>query len=579
MQLSSFAICRYTDRLCFCKKVIAMPNRLTASFQRLQTGWMPYILLALLLGVIYAVLALRGFHLGFYGDVVAYQYHYAFDGVFGGMNWLITDHWERHLLGALFSAPLHIVVPDRYDLWYALALGLHISLGMVIFLLVDTLQDGQQRWLAFAIALFFVFDTFQTPSNIEFATGSHRKGSLILALLSVWAYIRFVRSQRQQLAWYILNLSTFILAIMIYEQSFFFFILHPLIALIEDRRSGKFGINRHDLWLTIRDSFLHVMIVLIYVYLLLTLFVGGNDNLQLTPAYVLRQIGDGLQFQLNPNQIIQRLSHALAVSQVWVVALLAIIGAIFFGSWIWSASDEPADTPWTPLWIIVFGLVLMLLNIFNASPTVWSFDTHARLIYASSMGTGMVIFGGCAWLVQVKRFVGSIVFAVIIAVFLSSGISFLYEHQAIYREQDEASTQVYNAIYEAIPQFAEDVAPYLLLVTDTQPINDLALHPQDFNFPRIFALKYGIEDFRADTVLYDIDTSLSEQRIQLTDAGIISPLRRDEVIAYDRVVIVAYDRVSNSAIILDQLPDDVLMQGNFDVTSDTLLETNHANLK
>lgn len=558
---------------------MVMPNRLTRLVQQLQSGWTPYLLLLLILGVTYAVLAIRGFALGFYGDVVAYQWHYTFDGVFGGMNWLITEHWERHLLGAFFSAPLHIVVPNRYDLWYALALFLHVSLGMVVFLLVDTLQQGKRHWLAFAVALFFVFDTFQTPSNLEFATGSHRKGSLILALLSLWAYVHFVRSKRQHLSWYILNLTTFIFAIMIYEQSFFFFVLHPLIAFIEDRRTGEFDLSLRYLWITGRDSFLHVVMVFIYVYLLLSLFTGGNDNLQLTPAYIVSQIADGLAFQLSPVLIAERLAQAVAMSQLWVIGGLAVVIFVIFGVWIGTTENEADKTAWSPLWIILFGLGLMLLNLVNAAPTVWTFDTHSRLIYASSVGTGMVIAGVLALIVGFNRRIGAGVFALVMAIFLSPGIAYLYEVQVIYRQQDEASSAVYNAIFEAIPEFADDAQPYLLLITDVDADDELALHPQDFNFPRVFALHYGLQEVRADAILYDIDDTLTEQRIQLTDAGIISPLRADEVISYERVVIVDYDRDTQDATILDTLPDEVLQAGNIDGAPPAPIETNHDLLK
>jgi len=553
-----------------------MTNRLSVIVQRLQMGWIPYAILAVILGITYSVLALRGFNLGFYGDVVAYQYHYTFDGLVGGMNWLIAEHWERHLLGAWFSAPLHMIVPHRYDLWYALTLGLHVSLGMMIFLLVDTLQSGQRRWLAFAVAFFFVFDTFQTPSNLEFATGSHRKGSLILALISLWAYIHFIRSKRQQLNWYILNVGTFILAIMIYEQSFFFFVLHPLIALVEERHSGDAKLTLNYLWVLIRGSILHVMTVLIYTYLLVSLFVDGNDNLELTPAYILSQIRDGLQFQFSPIDIAERLSQAIQISPMWFVVLVAGLVLLFFGAWIWhSTDDKTTDTPWTPLWLIAFGLLLMLLNLLNASPTVWTFDTHSRLIYASSIGTGMVIFGFLAWITGFNRKVGSIVFAIVLAIFLSPGIPFLYEYQEIYLEQDETSNAVYQAIYDAIPRFADNAEPYLILITDVHPDNDLALHPQDFNFPRVFALHYNIENFRADAVLYDVDESLTDQLIQLTDIGIISPLRPDEIIDYTRVIVISYDSVLNTVTILDDLPDNVLARGNFDMQAGKRIETNY----
>lgn len=549
-------------------------SRLPPVIQYLQSGWKPYLILGLMLGLTWVALAVRGFTLGFYGDVVAYQFHYRFDGVIGGMNWLIAEHWQRHLLGALFSAPLHILAPGRYDLWYALALGLHLMLGLVVFLLVDTLQSGQRRWLAFATALFFVFDTLQTPSNIEFATGSHGKAALILAALSLWSYIHFVRSKRQQLGWYMFNIATFILAVMAYEQSFFFFVLHPVIAFVEDRRRGAFSLNLRYLRLTLRDSLLHVMVAAIVVYLLLSLFRGGNDNLQLTPSYILGQMADGFALLLSPIEITERLALAASMSQIWMIALLALAAVLFFGGWIWNAQDETSATPWTPLWMMLFGLLLALLNLFNTAPTVWSFANHPRLLYASSIGSGMIWIGLLAWAVDVHRRIGGMVFALMMAVLLAPGISFLYEHQAVHLAKDKASRQAFQAIFDAIPQFADEAEPYLLLITDRHAEAALALHPRDVNFPHVFALHYGIREFRADAVLYNDDEAQKIQQIQLRDAGIISPLSPQEAIGYDRVVVVSYDSRSRRAAILDRLPDDARRRGNFEIHADMPIETN-----
>jgi len=528
----------------------------------------------LLLVLSYAALAMRGFTLGFYGDVVAYQFHYRFDGVIGGMNWLMVEHWQRHLLGALLSAPLHILVPDRYDLWYAFALGLHLMLGLVVFLLVDTLQRGQRRWLAFALALFFVFDTLQTPSNIEFATGSKHRFSFILALLSLWSYVHFVRHRRQLLGWYLLNIATFTLAIMIYEQSFFFFVLHPVIAFVEGRHNGSFRPTPHCLWLTVRDSLLHVMMVAIYVYLLLSLFPGVNNSLRLTPAYILGQMAEGLALLLSPMAIIGRLSLAASMSQVWVIALLALLLCLFFGGWICHTKEESAATPWSPLWMILFGLLLSLLSILNTSPAIWSFAQHARLLYAPSLGVGMIFIGLLAWVVGRNRRIGGVIFALVMAAVLAPGISFLYEYQAVHLAQDKISRQAFQTIFDAIPKFADGAEPYLLLMTDQHAEEALHLHPRDINFPHVFALHYGIRDFRADAVLYEGSGKL--QQIKLGDEGIISPLKPKEVIGYDRVVIVSYDSRNHAVTILDRLPNDVLLQGNFEIHADMPMETNWA---
>ena len=548
-------------------------SRLPRIVQYLQSGRKPYLILALMLGLAYAALAMRGFALGFYGDVAAYQFHYQFDGLIGGMNWLIAEHWQRHLLGALFSAPLHILAPNRYDLWYALALGLHLITGLAVFLLVDTLQNSQRRWLAFAVACFFVFDTLQTPSTIEFATGSHRKAALILAALSLWAYIRFVRGRRRQPGWHLFNTAAFILAVMIYEQSFFFFVLHPVIALVEDRRHGGFRLNRRWLQLTVRDSLLHVLVVAIVVYLLMTLF-RGNDNLQLTPAYLLGQIADGLVLLLSPTELIERLTLAAAMSQTWVMALLAAPTALFFGGWIWHAPDETAAAPWPPLWIMLFGLLLMLLNLLNTAPTVWSFASSPRLLYASSIGSGMIWVGLLALAVDVHRRFGAVIFALTMAILLAPSISFLYEHQAAHLAQDQASSRTFQAIFDAIPEFADEAEPYLLLITDRHAEAELALHPRDVNFPHVFGLHYGIREFRADAVLFNDDESQKIQQIQLRETGIISPLKPDEVIGYHRVIVVSYDSRHNRAAILDRLPDDARRRGNFEIHADTPMRTN-----
>ncbi len=550
-------------------------NHLPRIVQYLQSGRKPYLILASMLILTYAVLAARGFALGFYGDVVAYQFHYRFDGVIGGMNWLIAEHWQRHLLGALFSAPLHILTPNRYDLWYALELGLHFSLGMVIFLLVDTLQSGQRRWLAFAVACFFVFDTLQIPPNIEFATSSHSKASLILAALSLYSYIRFVRSRRQRPGWYMLNTAAFLLAVMIYEHSFFFFVLHPVIAFAEDRRQGQFRLNRRCLWPPIRDSLLHVLITAIVVYLLLALF-RGNDNLQLTPAYLLGQIADGLVLLLSPVEMIERLALAASMSQTWVLALLAALTALFFGGWIWHTPDETSTASWPPLSIMLFGLLLILLNLLNTAPTIWPFANSPRLLYASSIGSGMVWVGLLASAVNVHRRFGGMVFALMMAILLAPGISFLYEHQAVHLARDQASSRTFQAIFDAIPEFADESKPYLLLITDRHAEAELALHPRDVNFPHVFGLRYGIREFRADAVLFNDDESQKIQQIQLREAGIVSPLSPGEVISYHCLVIVSYDSAINQAEILDRLPDDALLRGNFEIHADRPLQTNWA---
>ncbi len=542
----------------------------------LESGWNPWIALSLVYGAAFAALAARGFALGFYGDVLAYHYHYHFDGLIGGMNWLVSEHWQRHLLGALFSAPLHALAPDRYDLWYALALAAHFAVGIAVFLLVDALQGSERRWLALGISLLFVFDPLQTPSTLGFATGTHRKAALLLALLALWAYLRFVRGRRQQLAWYSLNVACFGAALMIYEQSIFFFLLQPLIAYIEDRRLGAFSASRTYVGLIVRDVALHVAFAGLYIYLLLILFPGGNSNLALSPEHILRQFADALALLFSPLELVGRLGAAAALSQVWLLMLLALGVGGLFGSCLWFAPRANANaTAWTPGWLAVFGLLLTILNIAGTAPTHWVYRGHERLLYASSVGSAMLILCSLAWLHERHRRVGGALIWLCLALTLAPGISFVYEQQAILRAEDATSSRAIDAIVEAIPAFAPEARPYLLLVSNADPQSELALHPGDVRFPYLFALRYGIRDFRADALLHDhAEKYPAMGSLKMTEAGIISPLSPHEQIAYERVIIVAYDSESDSAQVLEQIPEAALRDTNIINESGAILETN-----
>ena len=540
----------------------------------MQSGWRAYAVLALILAVAYLALAARGFRLGFYSDIVAYQYHFELRGVVGGMNWLISEYWQRHLLGGLFAIPLHLFAPDRYDLWYALTLALHFLVGPFIFLLVDTLQCGQRRWLSFAVVLAFIFDPLQTPSNIEFPTGWDHRMFLICALLSLWAYVRFVRARRRQPGWFMLSFFTYMLAIMIYEQSFFFFLLHPIIALAEDRRFGRRRWTRRYLGLTIRDALPFAGFLLIYIYLLQILFSGDSFAMRLAPAHLAQQTAAGLAAVFSPLDLARRLVHAAAISQWWLVALLALAVCVAFLIWIPRGGDDRQRAIWTPPMLAGFGFLLALLSVFNSAPTIMPLPLHTRLLFAASFGQALVVIGLLGWVAARFRRFGATAFALALAILLAPAISFLYEHQAIHQERGRVGERAFASIYEAIPNFAAGAEPYLLLVTDRDAETELYLHPRDINFPRVFALHYGIEHFRADAALFDDAGARKPARIQLREDGILSPLLPGELIDYDRVIVVTYDSGDNRATVLDRLPDDVLQRGNFDIQADVTLKTN-----
>ena len=553
-----------------------MASRLRPTIQSLQSGWRVYALLAVILFLAYLALAHRGFTLGFYGDVVAYQYQFKLRGVLGGMNWLVAEYWHRHLLGGWLAAPLHLLAPERYEIWYALSIGLHFVLAPVAFLFVDALQCGQRRWLGFAAALLFLFDTWQAASNIEFATGWEHRLFLIFALLSLVAYLRYIRSDRQRLSWYILSVMLYVFAIMTYEQSLFFFLLHPLIAIVEDRQKSRFHLDRGYVWLHIRDAILYVFFLLINIYLLLVLFQGGNLGLDLSPGYLTARVIDGLALVFHPLAALERLVHALSISQLWFVGALALLIAGGFLLWIrWSAAHANAS-PWSFGALAALGLAMAFLTAFNGAPSSQPFDLNPRLLFAASLGSILVLLCGLGWLAGKYPRWGSAASALVIAMILAPSLSFFFEHQALNLERDAISRRVHAAIDRAIPEFAEGALPYLLLLSDRDPERDLHLVPRDLNFPNVFALRYDLRGFAADAVLYSIAGRRNPATIRLTESGIISPLKRGEVIAYDRLVIIRYDSQADSVSILERLPADALAKGNFDIRADVDMATNWA---
>ena len=540
----------------------------------LDRGWTPFLALCLILGASFAALALRGFNLGFYGDVVVHHFYFHFNGLGGWLDWL-GDAWQRHLLGGLVTAPLHVLTPGRYDLWYAIGIGAHFAVAPVIFLFVDALSCGRRRWLAFAAAMLFCFDSLQNPSHIEMSVGMIYKFSLLFAMLSLYAYLRFVRGRRRQLLWHSFSVGAFAIAIMLYEFTMLFFLLHPLIAHVEGRNDPANTGSRRWLWLGIRDSLLHIGVVGVYVYLLLALFGRGNANMMLSPEYILAQLGDGARLLWSPAEILSRLSREAAMSPLWLLTPLAAALALFFGGWIANSDDaESAATPWTPGWIALLGCLISLLSMANTAPASWQFVWHARLLYAASAGSAIAVAGLLAMAVERKRRIGGLAFVLATTMMVAPGIGFIFEYQAEYLHRDETGRQVHQAIYAAVPRFADDAAPYLLLLANRRAEDDLGLSARDVNFPHIFALDYGIRDFRADVVLNESIGDRVTQRIQLLDAGIVSPLTPYETIGYDRVVIVAYDHDTASATILDRLSQEALEAGNFVIETERAVATN-----
>jgi len=546
----------------------SQPNTLSKS--RL----IPYLITGTVLALLFAVIAARGFGWGMYKDVLAYEWHYETLGVRQGWRWLIHVHWTRHLLAGIVSAPIHLLFPNNDAAWYAFATLVHFVNGILLFLLVDTLQRGKRPWLSFAVTLLFIFNSLQIFSHLDLGTGSHRKVAMGLTLLSTWCYLLYSRSNRQKRWFFYFSFALLAIANSIYEQSMLFFALHPIIAFPEDWMHFKDKSWWAYLNTIARDSFLFIAFNVFLVLLLASLFTS-TSNFELSVPYILGQIQIGFTRELNPLLILERLQPAFLASNILVT--LIISGALLAGLFFWMKQDEVEQSDHTELsWLAVVGFSIMFLNILNAAPTDFTLAWHERLIYISSAGVALLLaaliarFSSLIPTTVVQKAIFSLVFSVLIG---SGFITFL-EMQRGYLERDAIRVGVADAIEEAIPSW-EDV-PYLLIISDLHPDDELHLNAQDINFPYTFDLLYDTEGILADVVFFDVSEANDFQMIRSTSDGIVSPLRPTEVIDPNRLVVLFYDSITDEVTILDRVPEDVLETGNFLIEEPIEWETNYS---
>ena len=528
--------------------------------QALRRGW-SYLTLAGILLATYGAMALRGFNLGLYSDILAYIWHYETRGIRGGMNWLVVEHWERHLAGALASAPIQVLFPGNDDAWYAIALLIHFTNAFLLYFFFNYWQRRKHRILFFVAVLLFAFNALQVRPHIEFATGTHTKIALTLSIISLWAYIHYVRTHRQYLVLYNLSWFCFALAGAIYEQALFFFLLHPFLAALGEWGKPITAVRwRYGLRL-ILDMVPFGLFVVGYVYLLDVLFISSNS--QPSPEYVVRQIWTGFNMALNPLAILEQ--SQLGWQGEWSLVAVGISSLAAFGLWYWWQKIETQVTDWWQ--IIVLGASVIILNLLNVAPTDFAISSAPRLIYVSAIGTGL-IYAVLSSLIAVKiqsQKIGGVVFAFVPALMIGSGAAHFFQLQSFYLQRDNAREAVKAAIYEALPEWDEETPPYFIIITDVHPFDDLALYAQDIGFPYMFDLLYDTEGILADAVYTDITAppQTSGQHIIATEDGIISPIRQDLRIDPARLVVVSYDSATQSAQILDAVPPDVLAAGNF----------------
>lgn len=533
-------------------------------------------LLGGLLLAMYTALAVRGFNLGLYGDVLAYIYHYETRGIRGGMNWLVTEHWHRHLAGALASAPIQVLFPGNDDVWYAIALAIHFLNALVFFAFLDYWMQGKLRPVLFAGALLFAFEILQIESHFIFATATHRKSALLMSIFSLWAYVYYVRTQRRHLLAYNASWALFMVAGAIYEQALFFFLLHPFLAVLEDWRKPVsqprwcYGLR------LLIEMLPYGFFILGYAYLIDVLFI--SSNVETTPAYILRQITGALNRIINPLIVVERISPAFqGGGLLLVMPLVVVVGVILY-----RLQPENSDNRGALLSLLLFGFGLALLNILGVSPTSFAIARAPRLIYPAALGMGLIFAVLLYWLgvvIPSKR-IGRGVFAVGASMLIAAGVVRFFQLQTYYLERDAAREQVKAAVHEALPDWDVQTPPYLLVITDAHPSDELALYAQDINFPFMFDLMYGMEGILADAVYYDIDAppETSGQHIIATEDGIISPLRPDLRIDPARLVVIAYDSTTDTAQVLERVPPEVVTAGNLHEEVPFDWETNDAYL-
>jgi len=552
-----------------------------------------HLVLGLALLLMAGALLMRGLDLGLWGDVLALEYHFTTLGITGGMSWLVNTYWHRHLLGGVWYVPLRVFFPGQALPWWASSLGLHFVAAFAAFLLFDRILNGRWQAVSGAAALIFTTDTLYIFDHFEFGTNCVRNGALLLALLSMIAYFEYVRGDRKRFAWLGISLLLFFVSMMSYEQNQLFFLAYPLLAAFADRDHG-WQLDRRWGVQVAEDLFLFPVLVALYVLLLRIVYPVGS-GLSLTIDWLLQQVGGALRLLVDPALWLERIAPVLQPDALPVTLLLIALAfvalALVARPPAAGVAERRPDVEPRLLWrAVIFGLALALLTIAGVAPTQWPLGRSARLIYAAGAGTALAGMALLAW--AATRLPRRVLPAVLVipAILVGTGASLgAQEHTARLACHTTRET-VKAAIQEAIPAFSGERVPYLLLVSDADPTRDLCLNAQDINYPYMFALMYGLTSRVGDAIYADAlyftvpesqrpaaETQGSEysgQYLVVEPEGIYSPLRPGVAIDPASLVIVRYDSATQSATVLDRLPDDLVARANVEVRAPIAWVTN-----
>lgn len=551
----------------------------------------PYVILSIVLLVFFVLLAMLGLNLGFVGDILGFEYHFANEGITGGLQYTL-DHDRRHFLSGIFYAVLHFLFPNQPAAWYGTSIGLHFLNAIIGFLLTDTILNGKRRWLSFAIALVFAFHLNQVVDHFEIATGGHLKLSLGLALFGLWSYLRYVRGGRQAVLWRDCAGITYVIAFMLYESAFLFFLINPLIAYVEDRRAGRLTTWQRWLWQNIQDTFWYPVFFLIYVGLLSVMIPPAKDRFFI--GHIPNNIIGALRSEFWIGDYLNQLSPLLNGAGLPLLAAAGAVFAVIIG--IWRHADLPEDSGRDPMpalsdlgYLILFGAGIVTTNVIAVSASEWYLPDAPRLIYPAAFGTAILICSGIVWLIEhlPARNLQTGVLAIAVVLLIAPGAVRFIQAQAQYEDEFVARQKVVDAVVRAVPAWQGDTPPYLLLISDLQP-NELALHALDIRFPYSWDMAYGVEGILADAV-YRTDNPRFPQDLPAADEpieryvgtyivvennAIYSAVRPGIAIDPARLVIIYYDSITDTAQVLDSLPEDVRTNSNIILRDPIPLTTN-----
>jgi hypothetical protein len=536
-------------------------------FQKFKSsGTAPLLFLLVVALIMTVLLVLRGLNLGFWGDLLAYEYHYQTLGIRGGMNWLVMGHWGRHFLGALYSAPIHRLFPGNSTAWYLAAFLTHFATGIAFFLFSDTLLRRRMRWLSMASALIFFFSTTESWASFEFPTLAARNGATILTFLSLWAYIRYLRSKAR--FWYGVSLFSFVISVMSYEQNALLFVVYPVLAYFEDR---PVGLRVWLRWLgqVLGDLVIYAGFVVIYLIILLEI-IPTESNFSSSISYFFRQILEGLNVLLNPLAMWSRALPAFEGSALLITLMLAIGVFALIAAWV--LRDRSAESVDDGVKVILVGGAIIFANLVSVAPTIFPTQDSLRLLYLAVGGTALLLLGVLHLLIR-SRMVKAIAVAGLVAFLVAPGITEIFQFQQQYDARNVQRQAVLNAVAAVVKLRPGAEKPYILLVTEADPDSQLSLYAQDINFPFMMDMALHTVGLSADVLYFDVPESLKPAPSQSSRSyigrfivadtdGIYSSVRPGTPIDPARLVLVSYDATRQSARILDVLPPDILSHAN-----------------